>query len=116
MASDLGFVEYVADQMHDAGDISYRKMFGDCAVYCDRKVVALITDDALFVKPTNAGRAFIGEPVEAPPYPGAKLYFAIQDRLDDRHWLSELIRTTVDELPAPKPKKPQASKRRADGF
>ena len=110
MASDIGFVEYVVDQMGDAGAISQRKMFGEYAVYCDGKVVALITDDALFVKPTRAGRAFIGQPVEAPPYPGANPYFAIADKLDDRRWLSTLIRATADELPAPQPKKPRAKK------
>ena len=110
MASGLGFVEYVVDQMHDAGAISQCRMFGEYAVYCDGKVVALITDDALFVKPTYAGRAFIGQPVEAPPYPGAKPYFAIEDKLDDRRWLSALIRATADELPVPQPKKPRAKK------
>ncbi len=34
MASSLSFVEYVTDQMRGAGDIRYRKMFGEYAVYC----------------------------------------------------------------------------------
>ena len=110
MASDIGFVEYVVDQMRDAGTISQRKMFGEYAVYCDGKVVALVTDDALFVKPTDAGRAFIGQPAEVPPYPGAQPYFAIEDKLDDQRWVSALIRATTDELPAPKHKKPRARK------
>ena len=29
MASDLDFVEYVADQLSGAGGVTYRKMFGD---------------------------------------------------------------------------------------
>lgn len=113
MASELGFVQYVADQMRDAGTISFRKMFGEYAVYCDAKVVALVTDDNLFVKPTVSGRQFIGDVVEAPPYPGGKPYFFIEDKLDDREWLSNLIRLTADELPEPKPKKPKAKKPRA---
>jgi TfoX/Sxy family transcriptional regulator of competence genes len=105
MASDLGFVEYVCDQMCDAGRIRFRKMFGEFAIYCDDKVVALVCDDQLFVKPTPGGRAFIGEPVESPPYLGAKPHFLIEDHIDDRVWLTGLIEVTACELPAPKPRK-----------
>jgi DNA transformation protein and related proteins len=104
MASELGFVEYVCDQMSDAGRITYRKMFGEFAIYCDGKLVALVCDDQLFVKPTPGGRAFIGAPVEAPPYPGAKPSFLIED-LDDREWLTGLVEVTARELPAPRPKR-----------
>jgi TfoX/Sxy family transcriptional regulator of competence genes len=73
MATDLEFMEFLADQMAGVGEISYRKMFGEYAVYCGGKVVALVCDNRLFVKPTAAGRAFIGAPVEAPAYPGRKI-------------------------------------------
>ena len=105
MASDLGFVEYVCDQISGAGQVSSRKMFGEYAIYCDGKVVALVCDDRLFVKQTPRGRALIGYVVEAPPYPGAKPHFLIEDRLDDREWMAELIRVTASELPLLKPKK-----------
>ena len=105
MASDPDFVQFIADQMEAAGDISYRKMFGEYAVYCNRKVVALVCDNQLFVKPTAAGRSHIGKVIEASPYPGAKMYFLIEDNVDDREWISELIRVTANELPDPKPKK-----------
>lgn len=110
MATDLEFMEFLADQMAGAGEISYRKMFGEYAVYLGGKVVALVCDNQLFVKPTAAGRAYIGAPVEAPAYPGAKDSFLIEDAFEDREWISELIRITARDLPAPKPKKP---KRRA---
>jgi len=71
-------------------------------------VVALVCDDQLFVKPTPGGRAFLGEPVEAPPYSGAKPYFLI-DRLEDRDWLCTLIRLSVQDLPEPKPKRQRSS-------
>lgn len=107
MATDLEFMEFLADQMAGAGEISYRKMFGEYAVYLDGKVVALVCDNQLFVKPTAAGRAYIGAPVEAPAYPGAKNSFLIEDAFEDREWISELIRITARDLPAPKPKKPK---------
>lgn len=105
MATDLEFMVFLADQMAGAGEVSYRKMFGEYAVYCDGKVVALVCDNQLFVKPTAAGRAFIGTPVEAPAYPGAKNSFLIEDAFEDREWISELIRITARDLPVPKPKK-----------
>lgn len=110
MASDLDFVEYVVDQVEDAGVVTCRPMFGGHTLYCQGKVVALICDNQLFVKPTLAGRSFIGDVVEAPPYPGAKMSFLIGDQLEDRDWISQLIRLTEMELPVPKPRPKKKSK------
>ncbi|MFD2111385.1 TfoX/Sxy family protein [Thiorhodococcus fuscus] len=107
MASDLSFVAYVCDQLRAAGDVSFRKMFGEFALYHAGKVVALICDNQLFVKPTAAGRAILGEPEESPPYPGAKPHFLVTDRLDDAESLVEVVLATSRELPEPKPKKPR---------
>lgn len=111
MASDQDFVDFLVDQMGDVGVVRSKKMFGEYALYCGDKVVALVCDNQLFVKPTEAGRAYIGSPVEAPPYPGAKNSFLIADAFEDRAWISELIRITAKELPAPKPKKAKKSAR-----
>jgi TfoX/Sxy family transcriptional regulator of competence genes len=105
MASNQNFVDYVVGQIQNAGEITAKKMFGEYALYSDRKMVALICDNKLFVKPTIAGRAFIGKVVEAPPYEGAKPSFLIEEKVEDTAWLSELIRISAKELPAPKPKK-----------
>ena len=105
MSSELEFVEFIADQIEQAGLITFRKMFGEYALYCDGKVVALICDNQLFVKQTKAGKAFIGDVIEAPAYPGAKASFLIEDKFEEREWISELIRITADELPVPKSKK-----------
>jgi hypothetical protein len=59
----------------------------------------------------DKGRAFFGNVVEAPAYPGAKPSFLI-DELDNHEWLCELIRITTQELPLPKPKKKTVSKTR----
>lgn len=111
MATDQSFVEYVADQMGDAGFITYRKMFGEYAVYCDGKVVALICDNQLFVKPTEKGKAYIGKVCEAPPYPGAKKYYLIEDAYEDAEWISGLIHLTAGQLPPPKPQKTNKPKK-----
>jgi len=105
MASDESFVQYIVEQVESAGHIRYRKMFGEYALYCDEKVIALICDNQLFVKPTSGGKAFIGDVQEGFPYPGAKPYFMIDNHLDDLDWMSELVKVTAAELPVPKPKK-----------
>jgi hypothetical protein len=44
------------------------------------------------------------------------MYFLIEELLDDRDALSELIRVTAEELPAPKPRaKSKAPAKRAAG-
>jgi len=99
-------VDYILEQSAAAGTITARKMFGEYGMYCDGKVMAFICDDQLFIKPTAAGRAYLGEVTEAEAYPGSKMYFLIDgDRWDDAEWLAGLVKTTADDLPEPKPKK-----------
>ena len=105
MASDKEFIDFVVEQIENAGQITYKKMFGEYAIYSDSKIFALVCDNKLFIKPTEAGRVFIQNVVEAPPYPGAKLSFLIEDKLEDRDWMSNLVKITLDELPESKPKK-----------
>ncbi len=85
-------------------------MFGEYALYSKGKVVALVCDNQLFIKSTDASKSFIGDVVEAPPYPGAKLAFLIQDKIEDGEWLTQLITLTEEELPRPKPKSRKKSK------
>ena len=107
MASDKEFVLFVADQFENCGEITSRAMFGEYGIYADGKLFGLICDNKLFIKPTKAGRAYIENLVEAPPYPGAKNSFLIGDKIEDRSWLSELARITLEELPEPRKKKKQ---------
>jgi TfoX/Sxy family transcriptional regulator of competence genes len=84
-------------------------MFGEYALYCGEKVVALVCVNQLFVKITPAGKALVGERYqEGEAYPGAKPSMLIDaEEIDDCERLSELIRVTAAALPPPKPKKPK---------
>ena len=104
MASRADFVEYIAEQCGGAGEITARKMFGDYGIYCDGKIFGLICDDRFYLKPTEAVRPVLRVVEMRPPYPGAKDYFYIAD-VDDRDYLSMLVRETCKALPASKPKK-----------
>jgi TfoX/Sxy family transcriptional regulator of competence genes len=105
MASDQSFVDFITDQIDSSGRVTYKKMFGEYGLYWDIKLFGLVCDNKLFIKPTSSGKEFIGKNVvEAPPYPGAKNSFLIEDKLEDKDWLKELVRLSVLELPEPKPK------------
>jgi len=108
MASRQSTVDYLLEQIKEAGTVSYKKMFGEYAIYCNGKVVALVCDDELFVKPTLAGKKFVTDYIESPPYPGAKPYLLISgDMWEDSEWLAKLFKITELELPLSKikPKK-----------
>ena len=108
MASRQATLDFVLEQIAGAGVVSAKKMFGEYGLFCDGRMIGTICDDRLFIKPTAAGRGFAGACAEASPYPGAKPCFVIDDdRIDDRAWLSRLVRLTASELPLPKKKTPK---------
>ena len=103
MASSTDFVQFIADQCSGAGEILTKKMFGDYGIYCEGKIFGLICDDRFYLKPTEAGRRLLRAVEMRPPYEGAKDYFYIAD-VEDRDYLSDLVRETCKALPEPKVK------------
>ena len=108
MASEQKFVDFIIGQIDISGQITYKKMFGEYGLYFDNKLFALVCDNKLYIKPTLAGREYIKDVVEKPPYFGAKPSFLIEEQLDDHVWLRQLVTLTVKELPEPKPKTKKA--------
>lgn len=108
MATSEGFVDYVVEQAGLGDALTYKKMFGEYAVYHDGKVIALACDNSLFVKPTCASRELAAILPQSPPYPGAKAFCVADELLDSSDVLRELLLATSAALPLPKPK---ASKR-----
>ncbi len=106
MATQHRTIDFLLEQT--AGAVSARPMFGEYGVYLDGKMVALVCDDQLYVKPTATGRTHAEPAPEAPPYPGAKPHLLIEtDRWEDADWLTRLLSITASELPTPKPRKPK---------
>jgi TfoX/Sxy family transcriptional regulator of competence genes len=106
MATSKETIDYILDQM-SGEPVSARKMFGEHALYCGGRVIALVCDDMLFMKITDQGKEFAGtEYREGIAYPGAKPSMQIsEDTLENREWLTELVRITTANVPLPKPKK-----------
>jgi len=66
MASDPNAVDFIVEQMGTAGTVTARRMFGEYALYCDGRMVALVCEDKLYIKPTTAGRAFVDQAIARP--------------------------------------------------
>lgn len=107
MATKQSTVDFIVEQMADAGRVSAKKMFGEYGLYLGDKLFALVCDDQLFIKPTPGGRALLGDHVaEASPYPSAKPCLLIPgDVWEESDRMAELAKVTAAELPPPKLKK-----------
>ena len=112
MATDQGFVDYVAEQAQLGSALSFKRMFGEYGVYLDGKVIGFICDNSLFVKPTKATDKITQALPQRPPYPQAKPYPVADELLDDSDALKSLLVQTAQDLPAPKPKKAKPIARR----
>lgn len=113
MSTSPTTIDFLLDQLASLPGVRTRKMFGEYALYCDDKVVALVCDDQLFVKITEPGRALVGEHyAEGQAYPGAKPSILVgADEIDDAERLCELVRVTAQALPPPKPKRPRRKRK-----
>ncbi|HUR25834.1 MAG TPA: TfoX/Sxy family protein [Candidatus Thermoplasmatota archaeon] len=112
MGSSPATVEAVLESLGPKR-FSAKAMFGEYALYADGKVVALLCDDRLYVKVHDATAALAKECELAPPYPGAKPHYV----LDEGEWvarrdLPDLLAKLARALPAQPPKKPRAKERR----
>ena len=110
MATDPDFVDYVAEQLALGPRLSLKKMFGEYGLYVDGKIVALVCDNSLHVKPSSASARLHPDLPTRPPYPGAKPYPVADELLDDPDGLRTLIVETATLMPAPKVTK-RASKK-----
>lgn len=113
MATSQSTIDFILDQLSSLSSVRTKKMFGEYALYCDEKVVALVCDNQLFVKITPVGKALLGARYEeGVAYPGARPSMLIgAEEIDDRERLCELIRLTADELPAARPKRARAERK-----
>ena len=111
MATSERTIEFLLDQLGAVRGVRVRKMFGEYALYCGEKVVALVCDDQLYLKPTDAGRALLATVVEGAPFPGARPHLLVSaDLWEDPEWLGRLVRATAQALPVGKEPAKRAKK------
>ena len=105
MSTSQSTIDFLLDQLKHVRSIRVRKMFGDYALYCDEKVVALICDDQLFVKYTDTGKQYAASRyIEGCAYVGAKPSMNVTDSIDDADFIATLIQITAQALPLQKKK------------
>ena len=105
MATERSFVDYVTEVAGLGSRLTYKKLFGEYALYLDGKVVAFACDNSLFIKPSQAVSTLAPDLPKGPPYPEAKDYPIADELLDDPEALRRLIEETAALMPLPKPKK-----------
>ena len=72
MGTTVDFIEYVYDQIHETGQVRYRKMFGEYMVYVNDKPVLLVCDNTVYVKQIPCVRELLDTAEKGFPYRGAK--------------------------------------------
>jgi TfoX/Sxy family transcriptional regulator of competence genes len=103
VSTDIGFIEFICEQIDGVGAVRYKKMFGEYMVYVNDKPMLLVCDNTVFVKMLpelneamrDAGRGF--------PYEGAKEHYLLD--IDDSEFSKEIIGILEPIIPIPKPKK-----------
>ena len=101
MASSRGYLDYILEQLSDLEEIDFRAMMGEYILYYRGKVIGGVYDDRFLVKPVKAALERMPDAPRELPYEGAKEMLLVED-VEDRAFLSELLRAMEDELPAPK--------------
>src|ERR1700712_3647945 len=99
MASDQTFLDHITELAALGSRLTYRKLFGEYALYLDGKVVAFACDNSLFIKPSQAAATLAPDLPQGPPYPGAKDYPIADELLDDPDALRRLIEATAALMP-----------------
>lgn len=104
MATSKEYLQFIAEQLSNLDDISFRAMMGEYIVYYRGKIAGGIYDDRLLVKPVKSAEDYMQSVTYELPYKGAKPMLSV-DNVDDKDYLSGLFCAMYDELPVPKPKK-----------
>ena len=103
MASTLGFVEYVMEQLAGVGNMRMRKMFGEYCVYVNEKPIILVCDNQVYIKMIPELAELLKDAERGPPYDGASERYILD--IDDRELAREAIEILERATPVPKPKK-----------
>ena len=106
MASTKDYLDYVLEQLSGLEDISYRAMMGEYVLYYQGKVFGGIYDNRFLVKPVKSAAELMPEAPYELPYEGGKKMLMVED-IEDRELMEKLLNAMVDELPAPKKRKPK---------
>ena len=98
MSSSKEYLDYILEQLSEAGDISYRAMMGEFIIYYRGKSIGGIYDDRFLVKPAEAVSRMMPDAQQELPYEGANEMLLV-DEVEDKAFLKELLEAMYEELP-----------------
>ena len=101
MASSREYLDFILEQLSDAGEVSYRPMMGEYVLCFRGKVIGGIYDDRFLIKPTKSAAALLQDAPLELPYAGAKEMLLVEN-VENRALLCALLEALDRELPAPK--------------
>ena len=104
MASSKEYLAYILEQLSGLEDIRYRAMMGEYILYYRGKVVGGIYDDRFLIKNVRSAKESMPDASLEKPYEGAKEMLLVEN-VEDKEFLTNLLKAIYDELPTPKPKK-----------
>src|ERR1700704_3270543 len=67
MVASESFAAFLCEQFAPLGHITMRRMFGKTGVFCDGLMLAMVRDDALYVRVDDDNRAVFREAEAFPP-------------------------------------------------
>lgn len=106
MASSTEFLNFVCEQISSAGNVRFRKMFGDGMIYLNDKPVILVCDDIAYVKKLDCIADLMADAGTGIPYDGAKEHYILD--IDNADFAKEVVLRIESVTPLPKSKKKKA--------
>ena len=111
MSTQKETIEFILEKLGHPKRFAMRAMFGEYALYADKKVVALVCDDQLFVKIVPASSELEQNCEKGEPYPGAKPHYIVEeDQLSKLDELPLILFQIAKSLPEKKSKKTKSKK------
>lgn len=100
MASTLDYAQFICAQIEGAGEVRYRKMFGEYMIYVDDKPVLMAADNICYVKMHPAIEEWMQQAETGSPYEGAKPHYILD--IDNRELATKVTKRLAEVLPYPK--------------
>lgn len=97
MASSKEYLDFILDQLAEAGPVRARRMMGEYLLYTREVLIGGIYDDRFLVKPSPRALALMPDAPRERPYEGAKEMLLV-GRVDDRAFLAELLEALYLDL------------------
>jgi TfoX/Sxy family transcriptional regulator of competence genes len=103
LSTDIGFIDFVLEQISGVGEVRHRAMFGEYMVYVNDKPILLVCDDTVFVKIVAALDEVLAGAEKGFPYDSAKEHYILD--IDDAELARKVIGILEPITPLPKKRK-----------